>query len=99
MTNSKLRNSDSAYLMCLVKFLLKLFTFLISTTNIELYNIYQWFFYSPITTIRTSTHTHKSNFNHKDKLVVMNLRTLYNGFIFLIVIRTQYVHRMAKQID
>ena len=33
MTNSKLRNSDSAYWICFSQFLLKLFTFLINTTE------------------------------------------------------------------
>ena len=36
MTNSKLRNSDSTYSICFSQVLLKLFTILINTTNIEI---------------------------------------------------------------
>ena len=39
MTNSKLRNSDSAYSICFSQVSLKLFTFLINTADKEIYNI------------------------------------------------------------
>ena len=37
MTNSKVRNSDSAYSICFSQVLLKLFTFLINTADKEIY--------------------------------------------------------------
>ena len=40
MTNSKVRNSDSAYSICFSQVLLKLFTFLINTADKEIYNIF-----------------------------------------------------------
>ena len=43
MTNSKLRNSDSAYSICFSQVLLKLFTFLINTADKEIYNIFNSF--------------------------------------------------------
>ena len=46
MTNSKLRNSDSAYWICFSQFLLKLFTFLINTADKEIYNIFKLFYFS-----------------------------------------------------
>ena len=70
MTNSKVRNSDSAYSICFSQVLLKLFTFLINTADKEIYNILI-VFYSPNTLIQTGqtntqTHKHKSSFNNKD---------------------------------
>ena len=73
MTNSKLRNSDSAYSICFSQVLLKLFTFLINTVDKGIYNILI-VFYSPITLLLTGqtnkqtnkhTHKHKSSFNNK----------------------------------
>ena len=40
MTNSKLRNSDSACSICFSQVLLKLFTFLVNTADKEIYNIF-----------------------------------------------------------
>ena len=58
MTNSKVRNSDSAYSICFNQVLLKLFTFLINTADKEIYKI-SIVFYSPNTLIQTGqTHTH-----------------------------------------
>ena len=48
MTNSKVRNSDSAYSICFSQVLLKLFTSLINIANKEIYNIFI-VFYSPNT--------------------------------------------------
>ena len=43
MTNSKVRNMDSAYSICFSQVLLKLFTFLINTADKEIYNIFNNF--------------------------------------------------------
>ena len=43
MANPKLRNSDSAYSLCFGKVLLRLFTFLINTADIEIYRVIQKF--------------------------------------------------------
>ena len=43
MTNSKVRNSDSAYSICFSQVLLKLFTSLINTADKEIYNIFNSF--------------------------------------------------------
>ena len=43
MTNSKLRNSDSAYSICFSQVLLKLFSFLINTADKVKYNIFNSF--------------------------------------------------------
>ena len=45
MTNSKVRNSDSAYSICFSQVLLKLFT---SLTQIKRYTKFSIVFYSPI---------------------------------------------------
>ena len=45
MTNSKLRNSDSACSICFSKVLLKSFTFLINTADKEIYNIINSFLF------------------------------------------------------
>ena len=45
MTNSKVRNSDSAYSICFCQVLLKLFTFLINTADEEIYNIFNSFLF------------------------------------------------------
>ena len=60
MTNSKVRNSDSAYSICFSQVLLKLFTFLINTADKEIYNIFNsfLFLYYFYNTNRTNTHTH-----------------------------------------
>ena len=50
MTNSKVRYSDSAYSISFSQVLLKLFTFLISTADKEICNIYNSFL---ITLIQT----------------------------------------------
>ena len=50
MTNSKLRNWDSACSICFSQVLLKLFTFLINTADKEIYNTLI-VFHSPITEI------------------------------------------------
>ena len=62
MTNSKVRNSDSAYLICFSQVLLKLFTFLINTADKEIYNIFNSFLfpYSLIQTGQTNTQTHNN---------------------------------------
>ena len=67
MTNSKVRNSDSAHSICFSQVLLKFFTFLINTTTFSMV------FYSPDTLLltgqtnkNTHTHKHKSSFNSKD---------------------------------
>ena len=56
MTNSKVRNSDSAYSICFSQVLLKLFTFLINTADKEIYNI-SIVFYSLITLLQTHKQT------------------------------------------
>ena len=59
MTNSKERNSDSAYLICFSQVLLKLFTSLINTADKEIFNILI-VFYSPNTLLltgQTNKHT------------------------------------------
>ena len=74
MTNSKVRNSDSAYSIYFSQVLLKLFTFLINTADNEIYNIFNSFLFPKyFNTNRTNkqTHKHKSSFNNKDKLVLI----------------------------
>ena len=67
MTNSKLRNSDSAYSTCFSQVLLKLFTFLINTADIEVNKHLSIAFYSPISFLETGqTNTQQSSFNNKD---------------------------------
>ena len=73
MTNSKVRNSDSAYSICFSQVLLKLFTFLINTADKEIYNIFNSFLFPHyFDTNRTNkqiniqTNKHKSSFNNKD---------------------------------
>ena len=59
MTNSKLRNSDSAYSICFSQVLLKLFTFLINTADKEIYNIFNSFLFPYyFNTNRTNKQTH-----------------------------------------
>ena len=70
MTNSKVRNSDSAYSICFSQVLLKLFTSLINTADKEIYSIFI-VFYSPNTVLLTGqinkqTHKYKSSFNNID---------------------------------
>ena len=45
MTNSKVRNLDSAYSICFSQVLLKLFNFLINTADKEIYNIFNSFMF------------------------------------------------------
>ena len=76
MTNSKVRNSDSAYSICFIQVLLKLFTFLINTADKEIYNIFNRFlfpyYFIRIQTGQTNTHKHKhkSSFNNKDVTLI-----------------------------
>ena len=66
MTNSKLRNSDSAYSIYFGQVLLKLFTFLINTADKEeIYNIFDSFLF-PYYCKTNRTNKHKSSFNNKD---------------------------------
>ena len=59
MTNSKVRNSDSAYSICFSQVLLKLFTFLI-TADKEIYNIFNSFLFPYyFNTNRTNKQTNK----------------------------------------
>ena len=74
MTNSKVRNSDSAYSIYFSQVLLKLFTFLINTADNEIYNIFNSFLFPYyFNTNRTNkqtnkqTHKHKLSFNNKDE--------------------------------
>ena len=65
MTNSIVRNSDSAYSICFNHVLLRLFTFLINTTDKEIYNIFNSFLFPYyFNTNRTNKQTHK----HKSSL-------------------------------
>ena len=69
MTNSKVRNSDSAYSIYFTQVLLELFTFLIQTANKEIYNIFDTLLFPYyFNTDRTNkqTNKHKSSFNNKD---------------------------------
>ena len=69
MTNSKLRNSDSAYSIFFSQVLLKLFTFLINTADKEIYNIFNSFlfpYYFNTNRTNKQTNTHKSSFNNID---------------------------------
>ena len=73
MTNSKVRNLDSACSICFSQVILKLFTFLINTADKEIYNIFNSFLFPYyFNTNRTNkqtnkhTHKHKSSFNNKD---------------------------------
>ena len=66
MTNSKVRNSDSAYSIRFSKVLLKLFTSLINTADKDIYNIFNsflfpYYFYTNLTNKQTNTHTNKHN--------------------------------------
>ena len=73
MTNSKVRNSDSAYSICFSQVLLKLFTFLINTADKEIYNIFNSFLFPYyFTTNRTNkqTNSHKSSLSNKDVLPI-----------------------------
>ena len=56
MTNSKVRNSDSAYSICFSQVLLKLFT---SLTQIKRYTKFSIVFYSPIILYKPDKQTHK----------------------------------------
>ena len=62
MTNSKVRNSDSAYSICFSQVLLKLFTFLINTADKEIYNIFNSFlfpyYFNNTNRTNKQTHTH-----------------------------------------
>ena len=61
MTNSKVRNSDSAYMISFGQVLLKLFTFLINTADKEIYNIFNSFlfpYYFNINRTNKQTNTH-----------------------------------------
>ena len=62
MTNSKVRNSESAYSICFSHVLLKLFTFLINTADKEIYNI-SIVFFSPITLLQTGQINKQTNIN------------------------------------
>ena len=61
MTNSKVRNSDSAYSICFTQVLLKLFTSLMNNTaDKEIYNIFNSFLFPYyFNTTRTNKQTHK----------------------------------------
>ena len=66
MTNSKVRNSDSAHSICFSQVFIKFFTFLMDTADKEIYYILI-VFYSPNTLIQTgqtNTHTYiQTNIN------------------------------------
>ena len=92
MTNSKQRNSDSAYSICFSQVSLKLFTFLINAADKEMYNIFNSFIFSYyFNTNQTNTHTHththtqrnkhKSSFNNKDytNTLFVSLVNFYEG--------------------
>ena len=71
MTNSKVRNSDSAYSIRFGQVLLKLFTFLINTADKEIYT-FSIVFFSPITLIQIGhTHTH-TNINRVLMIKIMD---------------------------
>ena len=77
MTNSKVRNLDSAYLICFSQVLLKLFTFLIHTADKEKYNIFNSFlfpYYFNTNRTNKQTNKHKSSFNNKDDLRKVDAR-------------------------
>ena len=59
MTNSKLRNSDSAHSIFFSQVLLKLLTFLINIVDKEIYNVFNSFLFpnTSIQTGQTNTHT------------------------------------------
>ena len=57
MTNTKVRNSDSAYSISFSQVLLKLFTFLINTANKEIYNVFNSFLF--LYTLIQTGQTHK----------------------------------------
>ena len=60
MTNSKVRNSDSAYSICFSQVLLKFFTSLINTADKEIYNIFDSFLFPYyFDTNRTNKQTNK----------------------------------------
>ena len=67
MTNSKVRNSDSAYSMWFSQVLLKLFTSLINTTDKEIH-IFNSFSVPLILEYKPDkqTNTQQSSFNNKD---------------------------------
>ena len=75
MTNSKVRYSDSAYSISFSQVLLKLFTFLISTADKEICNIYNSFLFSYYlntnqTNKQTNKHTHKHTHRHNLHLII-----------------------------
>ena len=80
MTDSKLRNLDSAYSICFSQVLLKLVTFLRNTADKKIYNIFNSFLFPYyFNTNRTNTHTH-ININ-RILIVKMTL------FIYILCIR------------
>ena len=84
MTNSKVRNSDSAYSICFGQVLLKLFTFLINTADKEIYNIFNSFLFPYyFNTNRTNkqtntqTHKHKLSFSNNKDVVYLFICSVY----------------------
>ena len=83
MTNSKVRNSDSAYSIWFSQVLIKSFTSLINTADIEIYNIFN-IFYSSITLIQTGqTNTHK-NINRVLIIKIMLIKITSNHTFFTV---------------
>ena len=78
MTNSKVRNSDSAYSICFSEVLLKLFTFLINTEDKEIYNIFNSFLFPYyFNTNRTNKHT---NIN---RVLIIKIKLDWRVFVCL----------------
>ena len=81
MTNSKLRNSDSAYSMCFSQVILKLFTFSINTADKEIYNIFNSFsmsFLFPYYFNTNRTNKHRSSFTF-NCLNILHVETTFLG--------------------
>ena len=80
MTNAKVQNSDSIYLICFDQVLFKMFTFLVNTADKEI-TTFSIVFYSPNTLIQTGkTHKHKWSFNNTSALHLLALRELSSPF-------------------
>ena len=74
MTNSKVRNSDSACSICFSKVLLKLFAFLINTADKEIYNIFNSFlFLYYFNTNRTNKHTNKHTHTNINQVLIIKI--------------------------
>ena len=80
MTNSKVRNSDSAYSICFSQVLLKLFTFLIHTADKEIHNIFNSFLYPYyFITNRTNKQTNKNTHTHTQQLsLIIKIYSIVN---------------------